>query len=618
MFIRKVKTTNGKSKKVYEYLHLVESVRTEDGPRQRLVLNLGNLNIEPSQYKALAQRIEDMLKGQKSFVDFNEELEKHARRAADKIFRKRAKEQQKTEKADYREVDINSLRSGEVRSLGGEYVCHQVWKDLRMNEFLKEKGHTENTIPLMEAVVVGRLMAPGSERHTKWWAENHSAIYEFTGVPSWSSLKSYYRAGDKLYEMKEDIEKHLRVRERDLFSLEEKIILMDPTNTFFEGQVQKNQKAARGRSKERRSDCKLVTLGLIVDEMGFVKASGLFPGNQTEGDTVSTMIESMEKKADFSDTPTIVMDAGLATKENVKYLQENGYHYIVVNRGNPPMEIDYERMEVIKEDREKGVKIEVKRYAQENEVYLVCKSKQKQAKEESMRTWAETRFLENLQHYKEGLTKPRRTKKYEKVLEAIGRQKEKYSRAAKLYEVHVLPEEKEDVASEDLNARDIIWEKKERHGKKKRDEGSYILRTDRKDLSDGEIWNLYAMLTRIEKSFRSMKNELGLRPIYHQTEKRSDAHIFITLLAYHISNIIEHRLRRHGDHRCWNTIRETLQSHSRCTINYRGKDDEGVQRQCFLRICTTPEPEQAAIYKKLGIRSQALPRIKWRTKRDNN
>lgn len=633
MFIRKTRKTNGVTQKVYEYLHLVESVRTAKGPRQRLILNLGDLDVPPSQYKALARRIEDILTGQESCIKLDTTLEKHARAAAEKLFRKRAEETAEESEPDYHLVDVNSFHSERSRSLGAEYLCHCIWEELGIDDFLQGEGVSENVLSLLETIVVGRCVSPGSERHTRYWAEKQSAIYELTGVPLRRSLNSYYRAGDRLYSHKESLERYLCTKERTLFSLDEKIVFLDLTNTYFEGEVSRNPKAKRGRSKQKRTDCKLLTLGLIIDARGFAKYSALFPGNQVEGKTLSTMIRRLEQKMSSSAKErTIVIDAGVATEENIQWLKENGYRYIAVNRGDVPVELTYTDMSVIREEESQGVKIEVKRFedvgnpaaagkgegAGEKEIYLLCRSKKKQAKERGIRTRVEDLFLDRLRYYRAGLTIPYRTKKYVKVQEMVGRLKEKYSKAARLYEVEVIPDKAKNVCDSDRYATDILWKKKEaQHTKAVESEGCYILRTNRQDLEkDEEIWNIYIMLTQIERVFKSLKSHLGVQPNFHQTEDRADAHMFISVLAYHLVHIIEYRLRQKKDHRHWDTIRSVLSTHRRLTTTYQTKDAAGDRRKVFVRMNTRAEPEHKEIYGRLNLSVNPLPRKKNAGKND--
>ena len=183
-------------------------------------------------------------------------------------------------------VDTKSLDVAKPRSLGAEYVCHAIWRQLGLDAVLRRQGISEHVLPLLQALVIERVVEPGSERWTKRWVEELSALYEMSGTPLRHSLQSYYRGTNALYGCKEALERHLADRDRNLFSLEENIVLYDLTNTYFEGWFAGNPKAAYGKSKEKRSDCKLATLGLVVDSEGFAKYSKIYPGNQYEGDTV--------------------------------------------------------------------------------------------------------------------------------------------------------------------------------------------------------------------------------------------------------------------------------------------------------------------------------------------
>ncbi len=605
MYIKKVIKNNGRSEKKYEYLHLVESIRTENGPRQRLILNLGTLDIDPSLYKSLARRIEDILTGQNSLIELPMDLEKIARSKASKIFSKRAKEVKESKTPDYHYVDINTIEASESRSFGAEYLCDSIWNELGMNEFLKSMKIPENTIPLLEALVVGRLVDPGSERYTKEWAENRSSLYELTGSPLRPSLSSYYRGGDYLFGVKKELEKHLTGKERNLFSLRENLFFFDLTNSYFEGEAKGNSKAKYGRSKEKRSDCKLVTMGMIIDESGFAKYSELFPGNQVESATLSDMVKSMEKNLSSGTDKTIVMDAGIATEDNIKWLKENEYHYIVVNRGKPPFEKDFSDMKTIRADRNGNSDVQIKRFDVDGDSYILCKSRKKTAKEQSMRTRVEELFNERMKYIELGLHKKRGTKKYRKVIEMIGRLKEKYPTAAKLYDVEIIPEEGKESSDTTLKAVELKWQKKEgNYEEERKAEGSYVLRTDRTDLSDEKIWDIYIMLGNIEYSWLTMKSHLGLRPNFHHKEDRVDTHMFISVLAYHILHFVEYKLRMNGDHRKWSTIRKVLSTHARITLSFGEKAEEGKTRQRFIRTCTKPEAEHMKIYAMFGLKGK--------------
>ena len=611
MYIKKVVKNNKGSQKKFRYLHLVENVRTDKGPRQRLILNLGSIDIPEDKYKELANCIEGMITGQLQLFSTDPAIETHARSAAKRILGKRSEDQAvdllsvcNNDHLNFKMVDVSSLEADEVRSVGPEYVCHCIWKELKIDDILLLNDVPQSSIPLIETLVVGRLVAPGSERDTWAWAENRSAIFELAGKPGRFSLSSFYRAADRAFDVKDEIESHLSRQEKEMFSLPENLCFFDLTNTYMEGQSSGNPKAKRGHSKEKRSDCKLLTLALIVDEQGFAKYSHLYAGNQCESKTLPEMIESLMKiRPDLSKNRTVIMDAGITTAETIKFLKDNQFHYIVVNRSNSEfLPDDTDQMKVIHQDDDRNFKLEIVRHEKDNEAWLLCKSTGREQKDRSIRTTQENLFIDRLEYYRNGLGKKGHTKAYTKIVEMIGRLREKYPRASKIYDVTVIPDENTSSLSKN-NAIDIIWKKRlEDHSKL---DGCYILRTDHIDMTDLEIWKTYMMLTRVESAFRCLKTSLGLRPVFHQIERRSDAHLFISVLAYHLLHVIEQKLRLHGDHRSWGTIRDILSTHSRLTIEYNVKEQEQIIHY-HLNLCSKPEPEHKIIYFRLGLSGAPL------------
>ncbi len=398
---------------------------------------------------------------------------------------------------------------------------------------------------------------------------------------------------------------------RELFSLPERLCFFDLTNTYFEGKAAGNAKAKRGHSKEKRSDAPLLTLALIIDEQGFPKYSRLYPGNRCEAKTLVEMIEALIKaRPELARDRTVIIDAGIATEENIQALKDKRFHYICVSRTLADVvPEDTDDLQLIREDTEKAVKVEVKRFKKDREVHLLCRSSGRQEKDRAIRTRQEQLFIERLTYFREGLSKKGHTKRYAKVLEIIGRLREKYSRASKALEVEVIPaaESSKDKAT---LAQDIVWKKRVAYEHQDQLDGCYLLRTDREDLSDAEIWETYVMLTRIETAFRALKSSLGLRPNFHQKEDRADAHMFISVLAYHLLTAIEHRLRSRADHRCWASVRDILSTHQRLTIEYREKTNDGHQ-QHHLRVCSQPEAEHKLIYERLRLDPEPLPRKRY-------
>lgn len=247
MYIKQVTKTNKTSRKKYTYLHLVENIRTPSGPRQKLIVNLGSLSVSKDKYKELANCIESLLTGQQALFSSDQRISAYAHQAVSRIQRKNAVPTPLSppmdEKKDIHTIDVQSLQASEVRTIGPEYVCHTMWEKLGINECLLDCGVSPHVLPMLEALVIGRAVSPGSERHTRLWADSASAVYELTAPPLRNSLNSYYRGGDTLIGCKDALEKHLCRKERDLFSLSEKICFFDLTNTHFEGEMRKNPKA---------------------------------------------------------------------------------------------------------------------------------------------------------------------------------------------------------------------------------------------------------------------------------------------------------------------------------------------------------------------------------------
>ena len=585
MFIRTVHKRNKSRSKLYQCQQLVESIRTEKGVRQNLLLSLGCLTLPKEQWPRLARRIETIIQGQQSLFDEIPEIQQLAREFAQRFIEKHAIELNAGAE-HFETVDIRSLQNHRVRQIGAEYLGLDFFKKLHLHECLKTCGFSKRQIEIAMLLIIGRLVHPGSERHLFRWAQHLSGLDDLMKTDfDRLSLNSLYKISDMLYENKTAIEAHLRTRENDLFSLDETIILYDLTNTYFEGRAASNPKAKFGRSKEKRTDCRLLTLGLVLDGKGFPKTSQVFAGNQNEPETLLDMIKVLHHH-DPTDTrmPTVIIDAGIATDENLKALKGH-YHYIAVSRKKMEAPAS-EHCIVLKET--KNNKVEATRIAGGDEIFLYCKSHLKQQKERSMQNRFRQHFEEQLSRLSKSIHKKGCTKRYDKVLERLGRLKEKYKQIARFYRIHV--EEKDGLASR------ISWDYLKEQSDQ-RFSGAYFLRTDRSDLSEKAIWSIYTMLTQLEEAFRTLKTDLLLRPVFHQKEHRSDAHIFITLLAYHLLHSIRSYLKQKDIHLGWRQIRDRMSTHCRLTNRIKTKAGHTL----FIRKCSEPEDFHKTIYDALGL-----------------
>jgi len=600
MFIRKVPHKNNKTRKEYYTYKLVDSIRTERGPRQRTVLNLGvDFSLPKEQWKDLANCIEEIITGQQSLIAYPKAVRTLARRYAKKIISQEASVIAETEDLppDYATVDLNSVNNEDARTVGAEYVVYETIKELGIDRKLKDIGFKTHQLAAAIGVIAGRMIVPGSERATHYWLQNTTALGELMGFDfSLLSLDRLYKASDHLMKHKEAIEDHLCVTETRLFALEEKIILYDLTNTFFEGSGKYNPKAQYGKSKERRNDCPLVTLGLVLDMHGFPKRSRLFEGNVSEPGTLETMIRGLSEGNTSQDSlikPTIVMDAGIASEDNIQWLRKHHYRYIVVSRKRKKeIPSDVKMLPVKIDPKTKSILVQagLAPNIETDELELYCHSVDKEKKEESIKTKFQERFEAELLKARNALNLPNGTKRYEKVIERIGRLKEKFKLVSHRYNITIQKD------PESHKAKSITWSRK----KAKKTSGVYCLRTNHNDLNEQQIWDIYTMLTDIEDAFRCMKSELGLRPIYHHIERRCDGHIFITLLAYHVLHTIRFKLRQRGIRFCWKTVRTQLSSQVRISTTMKQKNGKAVH----LRKSSRAELSHREIYDALNLSTQ--------------
>ena len=336
-----------------------------------------------------------------------------------------------------------------------------------------------------------------------------------------------------------------------------------------------------------------MTLGLVLTSEGFIKKSRLFAGNQSEPKTLQDMINDLGLEKD----QVIVMDAGIATEENLTWLRESGYTYLVCSRKQHSKDNISDYQIVKKYSDGTQVKVAVKK--DNKELLAFCKSDRKAYTDKAIRSRSEQLFTDQLQKVKEGLIKPRTTKNYEKTIERIGRLKERFSSAAKHYNTVVIKS-----TVNPSNAGDITWHRIDVI--KPENDGGYVLRTNNIDYSINDLWETYRMLNHVEDSFRYMKSHLGFRPIYHQLTERAEAHLFISVLAYRIWNIISYQLKQKSDHRDWPSIKQALQSHTRYTYCYDViKDNQPFPT--FTRQCSEPTEQQRSIYHTLNISTVPIP-----------
>jgi transposase len=614
MYIRKTKTKNLDDGGAYYTYRIVESVRLGKQVKQRTLLNLGkDFAIDCEYWPLLTARIEQLLEGSEPHQqelfhladDLSQLLEASAQRYSALIVAKLAQAvDAKSPEPDYHRVDINHVEALQARSIGVETLAWHAMMQLQLDQKLSALGFSKVELAAAVGSIIGRVVSPGSELHTHDWLQSHSALGELLDHDYGNtSLTRLYNISDKLLKNQTALETFLSAQEQTLFDLNRSIVLYDLTNTYFEGQCTSNPKAQFGRSKEKRSDCPLVTLGLILDGDGFPLSSQVFPGNASEPATLELMLDGLQGKSPFSQAtkPVIIMDAGIASQDNIDWLTERGYLYLVVSREqsvkNPK---DQDNAVMVRETEHSKVCVYSETDEETDETRLYCHSEQKEKKEQSIRNRFHVRMEEALEKLDAGLNKKYTVKKYNKILESIGRLREKNRRVSQDYRIEVIADD------EKKNAIRIEWQRQAQSEQKDQHCGVYCLRTNIPDWSEEQLWTTYIMLTEIEATFRSLKSELGLRPVYHQKEERVTGHLFMTLLAYHLVHTLRFQLKQQDIHLSWDSIRNIMSTQQRITITL----PTDAHKTIHLRTTTKAEVRQKQIYDALGIKPDLIGKYK--------
>jgi transposase len=605
MYIRTTKRVyKGKS---YTNHLLVESVLTAKGPRQRTICSLGSLEPAPhEQWLALAHKMESALQGQLS-------LSGSQPPPALLLARARQGRSQRRESATVRQpagsfvlIDTDHVDTEEHREAGTVHVGHQIWRQLDLDTILGRAGLSKRACTLSEAMTLNRLIFPLSEHAMPDWIRR-TAMADIVGE-DFSELNedALYRNLDKLYPNREAIERELGEREKTLFNLDDTLYLYDLTSTYFEGQAKQNPQAKRGYARDKRPDCKQVVVGLVLDRDGFPKAHEVFDGNRQDRSTVDEMLTVLERRTGNKPGSTVIVDRGMAYEENLKQIRGRGHHYIVAGRQAErnewldDIENEEEWEEVIRipsphNPFQKKSSVQVKRRTKQGEVYILCISAGREEKDRAIRVKHEERLIKDLQGLKARVEKGQ-LKKSEKIHEAIGRLKERYPRVARYYRMEY-----------DAEHNRVGWqEEAEKKAIAAKLDGSYVLKTDRQDLTADEIWRTYSLLTRVESAFRSMKSPLMERPIFHHLKNRTQTHIFLCVLAYHLLVAIEKRFLDKGIHTSWWTIRQQLSTHQVITVVLPTANGRVLK----IRKAGSPEPVHREIYETLRIPLEVMKPIK--------
>jgi len=339
MFLKVIfKTIKATGERKAQY-RLCESYRLDNTVRHQAILHLGSLEELPQtdQKKALAERINELVKqshtGKQGLFAAPEPM---IETLAQKYFAE-IKEKHRLDIAagkDYHLIDTDTVENKNIREAGADWLCMQALEQLKLDAFLASKGWTDEQIKLALTHIISRATYPASELRTSEWIKQNSAVCELTAYPVEKITKDkLYDTSKRLYTVKDELEKHLSKRTNELFDLTDKIILYDLTNSYFEGSMRGSKIARFGRSKEKRTDARLIVLAVVVNTEGFLKYSQIFEGNVADSKTLEQIIAELSGRTSATGRqPVVVLDAGIATEDNLKLLKENKFDYMCVSR----------------------------------------------------------------------------------------------------------------------------------------------------------------------------------------------------------------------------------------------------------------------------------------------
>jgi transposase len=592
MFIKPLSKYNKTTKERYTIYRLCESYRLNGQIHHRNIIGLGKLDelATDEQKKRLGNRIEEIIKHGTGLLinePADDQVEKLAIHYYELINRKRRYDV-KTNGAEWETVNVASMKNTDAREVGAEWLCKQAFDQLGISDFLKQQKWEKEKISLSATHIISRAVYPASELKTVSFIKENSAISEITGIEKSKLTKDrLYKISHDLYRIKDQLEQYLSRRTNELFDLEDKIILYDLTNTYFEGRMKNSKQAKFGRSKEKRKDAKLIVLAAVINQEGFLKYTNIFEGNVADSKTLETIIDGLNKQLSFfKQKPTVVMDAGISTQDNLKMLKSKGYNYMCVSRSNIKAyhaDTTCEPVQ-IKDKRKQPIELMKVKVDNDDDHYLWVKSKTKALKENSMNGLLSQRFEEGIQSINEGINKKGGTKNLNKVFERLGRLKQKFPSVHKYYDINIQDDGK--------GAATMISCEHKKGEDPDKNAGIYFLRTTLDETQESTLWSIYNIIREIESTFRVLKTDLDLRPIYHKTDDASLAHLNLGLLAYWLVSTIRFQLKQKGFTHSWSEIVRIMNTQKCVSTSMENIEDKVIT----IRQCTEPTNKAKQIY----------------------
>ncbi|NDV60780.1 IS1634 family transposase [Bacteroides sp. 519] len=601
------------------YYRLKESYRDVRGNVHSLiVLNIGfEPSVKPLQVKRIAQALTSRFQNRNNISIFNEKIdslsaeecllaEKYWQRMVneggiDRFNKKENISQKEAEKY----IDLNSVEHTDARNVGAEWLCKQTIDKLDIEGFLNKQGWNDNAIhAALSHLIVRTVYSPSECATHRIMKENSAACELYSGNPDWTpGINTLYQMPDRLYAIKDDLERHLCNKTDNLFNISNHIVLFDLTNFYFEGRKASSRKAHFGRSKEKRSDCRLLVLALCINKEGFIRYSSILEGNASDPKSLPDMIDKLAVKSPTTNEKTlVVIDAGISTEDNLQRIKEKGYNYLCVSRTrlkDYTLSNDHRKV-TVRDTKQQEITLREVKTNPDEDYYLEITSPSKAMTEASMhRVWRE-RFEDEMNKINESISKKGGTKRYEKVVERVGRAIERYPSIARHYRITYLRNETKpaEMGKVDWGIKNITAIDK--------NTGVYFLRTNVRTFGEETTWEYYNLIREIECTNRQLKTDLNLRPIYHQKDDRSDAHLFFGLLAYWVVNTIRLQLKLADENCYWTEIVRRMSTQKLVTTEAVNALGDKVT----LRQCSRPTKQAEKIYSVLKLKYAPFKKIK--------
>jgi transposase len=591
MFLRRY--TRTKDGKTHSYYALVESVRTEAGPRQHVVAYLGELNHDQQG------------RWQRTVVIYN-------RQGDSQQLRLFPDDDQLPVPDD---PDVVRIRLGSVgwtngRRFGDVWLGLWLWKLLSLDEIVDrhvpQGKETVRPADIVAIEVINRLCGPCSEFALAEHWYGSTGLEDLLGVPDSAVTKDrLYRTLDRLLAAQDSIEQDLKARLGTLFQLDYDLLLYDLTSTYFEGLAVENDLASRGYSRDHRSDCKQIILALVVTRDGFPLAHRTLAGNTQDLQTVETIVTEVEQQ--FGKTKRIwVMDRGMISKESLAFLKRPGRRYVLAARRGELSQFQSELQSGGWQQLPENLEVEVKLIRRKREYYLLARSGPRRKKERAIRRRQRRGLVRALRRL-EQLIASGRLKKRDKILERVGRLTGRYPKARTFVTITVSTAKRATLS--------WTWKVAKFKAALARD-GAYLLRSNQPGWSAQEMWETYMQLTVVEHAFRVLKSELLLRPVWHHYSGRTKAHVMVCVLAYTLWKTLDHLSKQAGleteiqkpDRRRGNAAPKPRPMTPEVILRQLGNLQIGDillettdGRNLALRRVARPKPEQARILKALKL-----------------